>query len=133
MSESAAAACWICMDDGPDEAGKPTIRDCSCRGSDAGFAHISCIVEYATRKSSENRNYTSIPEFRVPWTECPNCKQMYSGQLRCELQVKFAEFTENRYPEFDCRRLLAYLNMLGPELGRERIDEVISKCTLICD
>ena len=27
------AACWVCLDDGPDEDGNPLVRDCSCRGN----------------------------------------------------------------------------------------------------
>ena len=35
-----APSCYICMDEGPDEFGKPLVRDCSCRGSDMGYAHM---------------------------------------------------------------------------------------------
>lgn len=38
-SGNSAAACWICLDGDPDCEGKPIVRDCSCRGDDAGFAH----------------------------------------------------------------------------------------------
>src|SRR6056300_1521744 len=27
------AACWVCLDDGPDEDGNPLVRYCSCRGN----------------------------------------------------------------------------------------------------
>ena len=37
--------CYICLEECPDIDGKPLVRDCSCRGSDSGFAHISCIGE----------------------------------------------------------------------------------------
>ena len=47
MAVSDGASCYICLDEGPDEAGKPLVRDCSCRGDTAGFAHLSCIIEYA--------------------------------------------------------------------------------------
>ena len=47
------AACWICLCEDPDDQGKPIVRDCSCRGNDAGFAHLSCLVDYAKMKSAE--------------------------------------------------------------------------------
>lgn len=31
------AACYFYLDEGPDETGKPVVRDCSCRGNDAGM------------------------------------------------------------------------------------------------
>jgi hypothetical protein len=116
-----------------DDAGNPTVRDCSCRGSDAGFAHISCIVEYATRKSLENRNYISIQDFQAPWFECPNCNQSYHGPLRDELSGKFKEFAENQYPEFDWRRLAAYSCMFMFIREVNHPDELISKSIAICD
>ena len=48
---STSAACWICFDGDPDENGKPIVRDCSCHGEDAGFAHLSCLIKYAETKS----------------------------------------------------------------------------------
>jgi hypothetical protein len=132
MSDSTAAACWICLDDGPDDAGKPTVRDCSCRGSDAGFAHISCIVEYATRKSLENSDNNNYVELGVPWMKCPNCNQCYTGQLRDELVGKFVEFTENQYSDHDWHRLPAYGQMLGT-VGVNDHDEAVAKCIYICD
>ena len=53
MEFSDVASCYICLDEGPDEAGKPLVRDCSCRGDTAGFAHLSCIIEYAEQKSKQ--------------------------------------------------------------------------------
>jgi hypothetical protein len=69
------ASCWICLDDEADQYGKPPVRDCSCRGDDAGFSHVSCLVEYARRKSMEVDD--DPMDFIVPWTNCPNCKQGY--------------------------------------------------------
>ena len=54
-STAAAAAgpsCWICLCDGPDENGQIPRRDCSCRGIDSGYAHLSCLVEYAKQKTN---------------------------------------------------------------------------------
>ena len=37
------SVCYLCLD-----AGEESLRrDCACRGSDAGFVHLSCLAEYA--------------------------------------------------------------------------------------
>ena len=61
------AACWICLCEDPDDQEKPIVRDCSCRGNNAGFAHLSCLVNYAKMKSAEvergegeNLNYQQV-------------------------------------------------------------------------
>ena len=44
------AVCYLCLYGGHDEAGQPLRRDCACRGSDAGFVHLSCLTDYASNK-----------------------------------------------------------------------------------
>jgi hypothetical protein len=44
------AACYFCLEEGPDDEGKSLVRDCSCRGDSAGFAHLSCLTKYAEQK-----------------------------------------------------------------------------------
>jgi E3 ubiquitin-protein ligase DOA10 len=58
MAVPDGASCYICLDEGPDEEGKPLVRDCSCRGDTAGFAHLSCIIEYAKQKKKKKRRPT---------------------------------------------------------------------------
>ena len=57
-----AAACWICLEEGNDGEGKPPVRDCSCRGDAAGYAHNSCIVEYAKVKNKQAKNDAALSE-----------------------------------------------------------------------
>ena len=45
------AVCYLCLDGGADEADQPMRRDCACRGTDAGFVHLSCLTNYAETKS----------------------------------------------------------------------------------
>jgi hypothetical protein len=40
--------CYLCLDGGFLE---PLRRDCACRGTDAGFVHLSCLTKYAATKS----------------------------------------------------------------------------------
>ena len=42
--------CFICLDGSNDNDG-PLRRDCVCRGDDAGYAHLKCLVEYAKSES----------------------------------------------------------------------------------
>jgi hypothetical protein len=65
------ASCWICLDDEADHCGKSLVHDCSCQGDDAGFTHVSCIVEYARRKSNDVDN--DLLNFMGSRVTCPNC------------------------------------------------------------
>jgi E3 ubiquitin-protein ligase DOA10 len=42
------AVCYLCLDG--DESGQPLRRDCACRGTDAGFVHVSCLTGFAAAK-----------------------------------------------------------------------------------
>jgi hypothetical protein len=88
------AACYFCLDEGPDETGKPVVRDCSCRGNDAGFAHLSCMIKYAEQKS---KSLVGKSNFGVPWHLCLSCKQPFKNQLALEMTSAFISFTESTY------------------------------------
>ena len=70
------APCWICLEDGPDEAGEPLVRDCACRGETSAGYHLSCIINYATAKTDQvlNANMLDIckGDFIKDWRDCPN-------------------------------------------------------------
>ena len=84
------AECYLCLDGGDDdEAGQPLRRDCACRGTDAGFAHLSCLAAFAESKSKQAR---SMDEFRNPWGECPGCHQYYQNGLAVDIATKFVSF-----------------------------------------
>jgi hypothetical protein len=120
------ASCWICLDDGADHCGKPPVRDCSCRGDDAGFVHVSCLVDYARRKTREFDD--ASVDFVAPWMNCPNCKQRYQQQLQIDLSDEFKQSVEEQYPECGWRLLMAQNTMLGTvtagaQKSKERKDE----------
>ncbi|KAL9187146.1 hypothetical protein ACHAXT_010866 [Thalassiosira profunda] len=74
------ASCWICLDGDPDDGGKPIVRDCSCRGDDAGFAHLSCLVKYAGGKTRDVMDtiQPGLPpnqDPNEPWQICPHCRR----------------------------------------------------------
>ena len=65
-------ACWVCLEEGPDDAGQPLQGElCACRGS-ASHAHIRCVVQYA-------RSANSGPNAVEAWQVCPTCKQDYAS------------------------------------------------------
>ena len=87
-------SCYICLDEGPDEAGKPLVRDCSCRG-EAGFAHLSCIVKFAEQKSQQAAEVDAdLDVFTDPWYVCTNCKQPFRNRLSRDLSSAFVSFAE---------------------------------------
>ena len=92
-------ACWICLEEVADNVGVLPVRDCSCRGETAGYAHPSCLIAYATTKSIQLKNGCSTKDKEEGWRKCPTCKQQYQNQLSldlCSAYVTFAESPEGK-------------------------------------
>lgn len=95
------ASCWICLEEGNDEEGKPLCRDCSCRGESSGFAHLSCIINYAQSmfdkeiNAWQNFQGENPRKFKEPWCMCPNCKQDYQNSLSSQLADAFCSYATN--------------------------------------
>ena len=70
--DDGAAVCYLCLDGGDDNADQPLRRDCACRGTDAGFVHLSCLTNYAETRSEQTND---MHEFVTPWIFCPSCHQ----------------------------------------------------------
>jgi ssDNA-binding Zn-finger/Zn-ribbon topoisomerase 1 len=140
MGETAPATCYICLDE-LDESDKPTVRNCSCRGDAAGFAHLSCIIKYAEGKSTEFLTSTnSQGKFMEPWVVCPKCHQYYCGQLALELANSSVAYVEREYPGCNWQCLHAYRIKLSryttvndTNRGLPETIEVIKKCLSIID
>ena len=94
MNIHSGAVCWICLEGGPDEKGKPIVRDCACRGNDAGFAHTSCIIKYAEQKCLQA---VDAEGFLAPWGKCPNCDQSYQNELLIQLSDAFVSYAKRKY------------------------------------
>jgi hypothetical protein len=88
------AACYFCRGEEADDEGMPLLRDCSCRGDSAGFAHLSCLTKYAEQKCQQA---VDMSAFAVPWKICNNCKQPFQNQLAIDLAYAFVEFAEATY------------------------------------
>jgi hypothetical protein len=116
-SDSEAAVCYLCLDGGDDEAGQPMRRDCACRGTDAGFVHLSCLTNYAETKSVQAHG---MREFVTPWCTCPSCHQDYQNELAIDIATKFVSFVRRQYPDNTQRqveslyvKLSAFNSMFG--------------------
>jgi hypothetical protein len=90
------AACYFCLGEEADDEGKPLVRNCSCRGDSAGFAHASCLVKYAEQKCKRAGD-GDMNAFREPWYKCNNCKQPFQGQLSLDMASAFVSFAETTY------------------------------------
>jgi hypothetical protein len=95
LASDGEAVCYLCLDAGPDESGLPLQRDCSCRGTDAGFVHLSCLAEYAASKSKQA---CDMDEFCIPWIVCCSCNQTYQNQFRIDIASEFVSFVRQQYP-----------------------------------
>ena len=94
----AEAVCYLCLSRGDD--GAPLLRNCACRGSTAGFAHMNCLIQYAsTDVDEEGQDYSR-------WCECGMCKQSHFGRVRIGLARARWERVQH-LPEEDHDRLAA--------------------------
>jgi hypothetical protein len=90
------AVCYLCLDGGVDETNQPLRRDCACRGTDAGYVHLSCLAGYAATKSKQT---TEMNDFVLPWYSCPSCHQEYQNELAVDIASKFVSFVRRQYPK----------------------------------
>jgi hypothetical protein len=97
--------CYLCLDTGADQ---PLRRDCSCRGTDAGFVHLSCLAGYAATKSV---HASGMNEFIEPWSDCPSCHQKYQNGFAVDIASEFVSFVRRQYPRGDAQSQVEALNL----------------------
>jgi hypothetical protein len=118
LSDDNVAVCYLCLDGGADEADQPLRRDCACRGTDAGFVHLSCLAAYAETKSKQTND---MNEFRDPWLNCPSCHQEYQNEFRIDIATEFVLFVRQQYPrntQMEVESLYVKLRALDNMFGR---------------
>jgi len=115
--------CWICHEEDTNELGEPLRRDCSCRG-DSGFAHLSCLVEYAKHQTNhcDGRDFSIL---RTIWKECPCCNQPYQNELGVELATELVSYVEEQHPDNKGMLVTALNEKL---MSLERMDKK-NRCT----
>ena len=65
-------ACIVCLDSDPH----PIQSGCACR-SDAGLAHVGCLVEKAVAQQPHRGN--------AVWWKCQTCGQEFTGAMQTGL------------------------------------------------
>ncbi|KAL7545630.1 hypothetical protein ACHAWF_008983 [Thalassiosira exigua] len=119
------ASCYICLDGDPDDEGKPIVRDCSCRGQDAGFAHLSCLVRYARTKTGEllengeNGAFLSPCKCLDAWQKCPQCHHDFQRQVSLDMLNSALAFINEAFPGHEFRKVGVYQAMLNTILSRD--------------
>jgi hypothetical protein len=91
--EDVESVCYLCLDGGADEQLR---RDCACRGTDAGFVHLSCLAEYAAAKS-KGWDGGNEDMFVDPWRDCPSCHQVYQNEHAVDIATEFVSFVQRQY------------------------------------
>lgn len=99
-------SCFICLQEGSNDAGQPLRRDCSCRGDSLGYAHLVCLVEYADKKTyhyisevSPRQNcYIDFEVLRSGYENCTCCHNVYENNLSVDMASAFVAFIEKYYP-----------------------------------
>ena len=117
-----SSCCWLCLEEGPDAAGMPLVRDCSCRGS-SGFAHISCITRYA--ESDGRQTYQNCGNIGTAFQQCPNCKQEYNNELRYTLERARVTFVQKEFTNdhtLHLRALIHRVRVLDVENTADRAE-----------
>ena len=110
-------SCWICLDDGPGDAGEDDVlmRGCACRG-DSGWVHTSCLAGYLSSKSKTLYNKADqeeimdsrAPKFERVWYMCPQCNQEFKKEQFLALaETRFKEVVGDSDVAKDDRRRLS--------------------------
>jgi hypothetical protein len=81
-----------------DDSSQPLRRDCACRGTDAGFVHLSCLAGYAETKS-KGWDGRDMNELVQPWETCSGCHQYYQNELAVDIASEFVSFVRRQYPD----------------------------------
>jgi hypothetical protein len=132
------AVCYLCLDGGVDKSDQqPLRRDCACRGSDAGFVHLSCLAGYAANKSM-GWDGRDIKEFVKPWRVCPSCHQCYQNELGIDIASEFVSFVRRQYPsdtqkqvEALYSKLAALMDMFGRLQPVQKIEAGVTANVLL--
>lgn len=96
-NEKVPCVCWVCHDGEvkTETSSGKLMRGCACRGQDAGYAHLTCLVEAALHDQDT-------------WDRCPNCRQDFTGDVRLGLaRTRWKGVLARNLPPEDWERLNA--------------------------
>ena len=121
---SITITCWVCTDSTSRmtrSRNRTLVRGCACRGSDAGFAHLDCLIRLAAtpQQHGNNVDISSIDINNENWDVCPTCRQDYTGKVRLGLARARWDLVRDA-PRHDWERLNA----------ADRLASALQECTL---
>ena len=116
------ASCYICLENSTDENSQPLLRNCACRGDDAGWAHISCLAEFAASKVTEAmRDKDYSVDIGITWKNCILCKSPYVKNMAMAMAKACVKIYEDfpDSPETDEIRWFAldYMALINVDFG----------------
>ena len=100
--------CYICFE-GEDESGKPLRRDCSCRGSDGGFAHLHCLVKFAEQRTKSKRSTLKA------WALCSCCNSAFENELAVDMDEAFGSYVDSLSGAEDSEHIKALREAIAAE------------------
>lgn len=124
------ASCWICLEEGPNDAGEPLVKGgCACRG-DSGHCHVACLSNYLAQKSADLYARGQLDPSRRVWYDCPNCKASFRERMQLLLAEGYYK-TTREYAETDYRNIASALTLAfardsnGDEVGAKTLQEEV--------
>ena len=113
------ASCYICLENSADR--KPLLRNCACRG-DAGWAHVTCLAEFAASKVTEAQqkqdfvNWLGLVNVGPFWEHCILCKTPYMQNVGAAMAEAFVK----QYAHLPDTNQLRFLSLYA--LAKSRFD-----------
>ena len=111
--------CWA----GPGEDGMPLRCECSRRGLDTGFDHLSCLVGNAASESMK-WDASDMNEF-VSWRVYSICFKSYQNQFAVNISTEFVLFVQGQYLDNQLKQVEA-LNVKLDSLPMVRIHSALN-------
>ena len=112
------ASCYICLENSEESNNQPLLRNCACRGDDAGWAHVACLAEFAASQVTEAQNQEHSVDIGIIWKNCILCKTPYMQNMGLAMAKACAKHYEY-LPDTNKLRILSleYMASINVDLG----------------
>ena len=117
-----AASCYICLENSEESNNQPLLRNCACRGDDAGWAHVACLAKFAASKAAEAlhsvRDSDDSVDIGMIWKNCILCKTPYMQNMGLAMAEACVKIYED-LPEISSLRMFSfeYMASINVDLG----------------
>ena len=106
--------CRLCLQGGDE----PLVRDCTCRGGRAEFAHLSCMIADAENKSRQASDWNRMMVTRESFTRCPNCNEEFQNVVLSNLLKARVIFVEREFENDHMMYLHAMVDRMRSLVGK---------------